>query len=205
MVAQQYNQVGLLPSFNINKKMPKDWSLNFKTEMRQSIYKSGEYEYEYLLSDLALAVGKKTKLNSNMAFGYLFRITETAIIHRVFQQFTLVKRYSNFRIAHRFASDQTFTGIEFDEFRLRYRLSSEIPLNGSSLDPKEFFLKLNNEYVYAIPAAHPDIELRLLSFLGYSASKDAKIELGLDYRLDSFIGEPSRQRLWFALNFYQSI
>lgn len=48
-------------------------------------------------------------------------------------------------------------------------------------------------------------EIRLVSLLGYRFSDSKKLELGLDYRLDSFLTQGARQRLWIALNWYQVI
>ncbi len=203
-MAQASHQMGLLPSVNLNKKLPKDWSMNFKAESRQSLY-SESFDYEYLLTDVALLAAKKIGVNTSAAGGYLIRMDAEGVRHRAIQQISFVKRYAGFRLSHRVSADQTFGKDDAPEYRLRYRLSPEIPLQGLSLDPKEFFLKLSNEYLGSMQHDDLDLEIRLAAFIGYALSPKQKLELGLDYRLDSFIHGQARNRYWIGLNFYQSL
>lgn len=193
---------GLMPSLNLNKKLPKDWALNFKTESRLSL----QEEKEYLQTDLSLLTSRKIGFNSTLAMGYLVRVPNGAALrNRFIQQFIIVNRYSSLKLSHRFGTDQTFGGGDPSVYRLRYRLSAEIPLSGQSTDPGEFFLKFNNEYVNSMEEATYDLEVRGLAFLGFAVSPKAKMELGLDYRVGSFFEPNMRQRGWLALNYYQSL
>jgi len=202
-VSQASHQLGFLPSVNLNEKLPKDWSLNFKAESRQSLYRGG-IDYEYLLTDVALLAEKKIGVNTSAAGGYLLRIYADGVRHRAIQQISIVKGYTGFRLSHRVSADQTFEKDDAPEYRLRYRLSSEVPLQGLSLDPKEFFLKLSNEYLGSMQRDDYDLEIRATAFIGYALSPKQKLELGLDYRVDSFIHGQARNRYWIGLNFYQS-
>lgn len=202
--AQNSNELGFLPSLNVNKKLPNDWSINFKSESRQSLVKD-DFKYEYLLTDISLAASKKVGINTAVSLGYLVRLYEGGSKNRIQQQITLVQRLATFRLSHRFLADQTFSNDEDTEFRLRYRISSEIPLQGKSLDPNEFFIKLNNEYLNSWHEKSYDLEIRLASYLGYVVSPANKLELGLDYRADSFIEGNQRNRFWIGLNIYLSI
>lgn len=202
--AQSSYQFGLLPSLNINKKLQKDWSLHFKAESRQALI-NGDFNYEYLLTDLSLIAATKIGINTTIAGGYLMRIDEDQIKNRVIQQISYVKRYPGFRLSHRISADQTFQQDDQTEVRLRYRLSSEIPLSGQSLDPGEFFLKVNNEYLNSFQGDEYDLELRFAAFLGYAPGLANKLEIGVDYRLDSFIDHNPRNRFWISLNFFQTI
>ncbi|MBN3034893.1 MAG: DUF2490 domain-containing protein [Bacteroidales bacterium] len=203
-LAQSSCQLGLLPALNVNSKFSNDWSMNFKAESRQALIRD-DFRYDYLLTDLSLAAAKKTGINTTVAAGYLVRVEGEEMSHRAIQQVSRVKRYSNFRLAHRLSADQTFSKDDYTEFRFRYRLSAEIPLAGQSLDPGEFFLKLNNEYLNSILHKVYDLEIRGGTFIGYALSSDIKLELGMDYRADSFIDGNPRHRYWIGLNFYQSI
>lgn len=200
---QGQSSVLFLPSVNLNKKLEKDWSLNFKLESRQQIY-SGSSAYEYLFTDVALAGSKKIGANTRIVGGYLFRMESGNVAHRAMQQFILVSKYGRFRCAHRIAMDQTFRQKDAPEFRLRYRLSSELPLNGTTLDPKELYLKLSNEYLGGIQAEQSDFEVRGLGFLGYTLTDKSKLEVGLDYRIDQFLEAPSRNRYFIRMNYYLS-
>jgi hypothetical protein len=202
-LAQASFELGFLPSLNINKKLPKDWSLNFKTESRQSILKD-DFNYDYLLTDISLAASKKISINTSVAAGYLMRIDDKGIRNRTLQQISFVRRYEGFRLSHRFLADQTFEKDEDTEFRFRYRLSSEIPLQGKSLDPNEFFLKFSNEYLSSFQEKNYDLEIRGAAFIGYVISPKNLIEIGIDNRLDSFLEGNTRNRMWIGLNFYTS-
>lgn len=206
--ARNYGQsnieIGFLPSLNINKSLQRDWSLIFKAESRQSL-KKGDFDYDYLLTDISLAGSKKAGINTSVAAGYMVRIVDNKIRNRTFQQVTFVERYPRLRISHRLLSDQTFEKDQNTEFRLRYRISSEIPFQGQTPDPKEFFVKLNNEYLNSIQGKIYDLELRGAGFIGYVISTVSKLEIGFDYRIDSFINGNTRNRLWLGLNFYTSI
>jgi hypothetical protein len=202
-LAQSTSEIGLLPTINLNKKLQKDWSLNFKTESRQSLIKE-EFNYDYLLTDISFAASKKIGINTSIAMGYLIRVEQDGVKNRISQQITFVKRYSSLKLSHRLLSDQTFKNNDNTEIRFRYRLSSEIPLQGNTLDLNEFFLKISNEYLNSLYQNSYDLEIRGAVFLGYTISGLGKLELGLDYRLDSFIEGTARNRYWIGLNVYIS-
>ncbi|HNR08258.1 MAG TPA: DUF2490 domain-containing protein [Saprospiraceae bacterium] len=208
--AQSTYRIGGLPSLNLNLKLNNDWSLNTKLESRQQ-FRSGEWngkaidQYEYLLTDLSLIAAKKIGLNSRLAGGYLVRSGEGEWFHRFIQQFVVVQKLSGFRLAHRILSDQTFSKHEKPGFRFRYRISSEIPLNGESVDEGELYLKINNEYINSLQAMEYDLEIRLTPLLGYDITESFKIETGPDYRINSFINGNTRHSIWMMLNFFIEI
>jgi hypothetical protein len=203
ILSQSVTELGFLPSLNINKKLPRDWSVNFKTESRQSLYKK-DFDYNYVLTDVSLIVAKRIGVNTSIAAGYLMRIDDNSIISRSIQQLSLVKRYSGFALSHRFSADQTFKHEEGIDFRFRYRVSSEIPLEGHALDPKEFFVKLSNEYLASFHLQEFDLEIRGAGFIGYALSPSSKLELGIDFRTDSFLNDDPRKRFWIGFNIYQT-
>lgn len=210
LFAQSSYQFGALPSLNINKKLKNDWSINSKIESRQLISRGvfGETvdtDYQYVLTDISALAARKVGLNSRIGGGYLLRIREMDLYHRFTQQYTIVQKLTGYRLAHRFSSDQTFSSKDHPEFRLRYRITSEIPLNGESVDPNEFYLKLNNEYLSSWRASGHDIEVRLVPLLGYDLSANNKIETGLDYRINSFLNNNTRHSFWISVNWYIEI
>lgn len=208
--AQSTYQFGILPSININKKFEHDWYLNTRLESRQLFQRGkingiSEKGYKCLLTDLSFIAAKKVGLNSRIAAGYLIRFEDKALAHRFIQQYVIVQKMSAYRLAHRFLSDQTFSHTEVPEIRFRYRITSEIPLNGESVDPGEFYLKINNEYINSFQAAEYDLEIRLVPLLGYDTTDDFKIETGLDYRVNSFISNNSRNSFWLTFNLFMDI
>jgi hypothetical protein len=209
-VGQTVYQLGLLPSVNINKRFQRDWSLNFKAESRQQLlkYEQGDvatFDYDYLLTDLSLTAGKRISRRSTLSGGYLMRVSESGIKNRFIQQLSLARRYAGYSLSHRFAADQTFGKDEDTEFRFRYRLSAEIALQGETVDPKEFFLKTSHEYLNSFRGNDYDLEIRTAGLLGYALTKSNKLEVGLEHRADSFIGDAGRNRFWIAINFFHSL
>lgn len=202
--AQSPLQFGAMPSVNINKKFQKDWTGNFKAESRLILYNE-EFDYKYSLTDLSLIASKRISPSASLGFGYLARIEDNTVKNRAIQQLSLVRRYTGWRLAHRIMADQTFEKDEDTEFRFRYRISAEFPLEGQTLDVGEFFLKANNEYLNSFQGGEYDLEIRTTLLLGYSISARNSLEAGADYRVDSFISNNTRNRLWFSINFFQSI
>ncbi len=205
--AQRTYQFGALPSINLNIKLKSDWSLNTKLESRQlfqrgEINGNDEKEYKYILTDFSLIAAKKVGLNSRLAGGYLIRFEEGETIHRFIQQYVIVQKMSGFRLAHRILSDQTFSKIEKPEIRIRYRITSEIPLNGEEVDQGEFYVKLNNEYINSFQSFEYDLEIRLIPILGYDITDNLKIESGLDYRVNSFFNDSIRHSYWMTFNLF---
>lgn len=204
VAAQTPSQWRLLPSVNVNKKFERDWSANLRIESRQVLFEAPE-RFNYELTDLALAGAKKLGLRTSLAVGALVRFDQDFTAFRSFQQLTLVRRYASLRVSHRFSSDQTFSAIESPEFRVRYRFSGERALSGESVDPREFFTKFNNEYLGGWQGGEVDPEIRLAAFLGYALTKSKKFELGLENRLDGFMGDSIRQRWWIGMNVFVSL
>jgi hypothetical protein len=205
--AQGFFELGILPAVNFNKKFKNDWSLNSRIESRMLLQSgvirgSVDKSFNYVLTDFSLIAAKKVGLNSRVAAGYLIRFEEGYIHHRFIQQYTIVQGFAGFRLAHRFVSDQTFSSIAAPEFRLRYRITAELPLNGESVDPGEFYVKINNEYLNSFQARVFDLEIRIVPLLGYDFTDKLRLETGLDYRVDSFLEKKTSHTYWMTVNFF---
>ncbi|MEM1135689.1 MAG: DUF2490 domain-containing protein [Bacteroidota bacterium] len=199
-----------MPSININKGFSNDWKLNFKIESRQQTQEGifrevNNTNFEYLLTDLSVIAAKKVGAKNSLAGGYLIRWEGDQIIHRLIQQFTLVSLPGSFRLAHRISTDQTFASEEVAELRFRYRITTDFPLNGQSVDPQELYLKINHEYLNAFQSSDYDLEVRVVPLLGYAITDNNKIEVGLDYRINSFLNASSRNSFWVSINWYIKI
>ena len=211
VVAQDAYRAGYLPGLNLNQKLSDNWAMNYKIEgravaIRGTFQDSGPYQFDYSLTDISMIGSRKLGLYDKIAAGFLLRVRDEAPRHRLIQQYTLVKRYTAWRLAQRFASDQTFGAGEDFTFRLRYRLSSDFALNGQSVDPHEFYIKINHEYLIEFEGGSKDLEIRLVPNLGYLVSERNKIEFGLDYRLNQlWLGIPRRHTFWIALNWFITI
>ncbi len=203
--AQSTYRAGLLPAINVNQKLPDQWRLNYKAETRFTASEGlftepAPLAFDYGLIDLSTIVSKKFGSNKSLAGGYLIRLREKEVIHRLIQQLAIVQRYETFRLAHRFSADQTFGPEGPPEFRLRYRISTDFALNGQSVNQNEFYFKMNHEYLGSLEATAVDLEIRLVPLLGYYLNDNRKIEWGLDYRINSFVNGPSRSSFWLVMN-----
>lgn len=208
--SQNRFQIGTLPTINLNKKLKNNWHLNFKSEFRQ-LFAAGVFgedntsNYEYVHTDAAFVISKKVGLNNKLAGGFLLRFKDKSIIKRTIQQFTIINPFNSFRLGHRFASDQTFENQNPLALRLRYRITFDIPLNGQNTDANEWYLKFSNEYLNRFQSTNYDLEVRLLPTLGYVFTDHNKLEVGLDYRINDFVNQDTRQRFWLAINWYISL
>ena len=206
--AQNTFQTGALPGINFNKDLGEIYSLNFKIESREQFW-GGEvgsdapFNHQYLLTDLTLIGSRQVGLSEKVNFGYMFRLEEGEAIHRTIQQFSFISRLRTFSLGHRLVTDQTFEPEESTVFRLRYRVSAELPLDGDKADPGEFYVKLNNELLQSWQdGSKPLLEYRFGPFLGYSVDQTHKLEVGLDYRNRSILTEPTRHSYWLSINWF---
>ena len=205
--AQTQTSVGLLPTINYNHKVNKDWDINVKYESRHFMFQRNfmqqkKFEYDYALSDFSVLVGRKSGLNAKVVLGVLTRVEPGAISYRTIQQYIHQTKICIYRVTHRISADQTFSSHESAKFRLRYRLSAEVPLSGKKVDAKEFYVKLNTETLNSIQNNTYDLEFRVVPNIGYVINERHKIEFGLDNRLDSFIDNQTRFTSWIVLNWY---
>ena len=203
--AQSAFQVGLLPSVVLTDKKENDWSIIYEIDSRQLLQTGtfngvSENEYQYVLTDFSVLGAKKISPKSRLAGGYLLRIEQDQIFHRFIQQYTYTQQVDSLALSHRFSSDQTFSPAEKPEFRFRYRLATEIPLEGKTLDSGELYLKMSNEYLNSWQDSEYDLEIRIVPLLGFNFRNDKKIEMGMDYRLDSFLQNDTRHSFWMNVN-----
>ncbi|SOD93060.1 DUF2490 domain-containing protein [Spirosoma fluviale] len=209
-VAQDRYVAGTLPQLNINFSLPKKFRLNTKLESRQLFAERGPNEstsnrFRYERTDLALVLTKKSSLNSTLGGGYLIRLEDNQLIHRLIQQANLVNDLGLITVAHRLVLDETFRPDEPVEVRLRYRLSLEKALNGQRVDPNEMYLRFNNEYLGIWAPNRTDLEIRASFAVGYNALNGNKIELGAEYRVNEFDQSSQAHQYWATVSWFINI
>ncbi|WP_425635859.1 DUF2490 domain-containing protein [Algoriphagus yeomjeoni] len=200
---------GFFPEVAITKKFKNDQKILFKIEHQDIFYNNSgdqrdEIQFTHYRTDLMGFYDFKLSPTKSVAFGVFHRIQEGANANRIIQQFASVNRLRGLKLAHRFRTDQTFTKGESLEIRLRYRIATEIPLSGSSLDPGEHYLLLSNEPIFSLQGGEFEIENRLVFSIGKLITSSQKLEWGLDYRTDKFIEEGFRTRLWAKVGYFYS-
>lgn len=209
VLGQNSYRTGLLPTINLNQQLEQGWRINYQWQSRwimaEGLFSEpSKTRFKYSLSDFSVVGGKKIQGNKSLAVGFLLRVVGDEQRFRLLQQYTSVQKFPAFRLGHRLRTDQSWGGEDPATFRLRYRLSFDLPLNGNTTNPNEFYLKLNHEYLGALEKGKISLETRLAPMLGLLITDNNKLETGLDYRYDR-VGIPkSRHSFWWAVNWYYS-
>lgn len=203
--AQSSFSSGVLPRVRLSSKLTENIKWINGIESRQLFVnntKESSLDYDYVLTDFSSLVSIKIGVNGVLNGGYLLRVEDNKTAHRTIQQYNIVHFYNAYRIGHRFATDQTFSKYEAPEFRTRYRITAEKPLSGDQIDPKEFYVKVSNEYLLSFQNQDTGLEVRVLPFLGYEINTKNKIEIGLDYRLGQLFTSRTENDLWLSFNWF---
>lgn len=207
LTASAQNQFGILPVINTSIKLQNDWKINAKLEGRQLLkqhpFPDDKSERVFERLDLEAVVNRALNSSNDVGIGYLIRNEEGKFVHRFIQQYAHTQKLYSSRLSHRIRTDQTFQKDQDVQFRLRYRASWEKPLNGLQVDPKEFYLKLNNEYLGILENSETDLEIRGLSVIGYTIGDDNRIETGADYRMEQIFTQ-LRHKLFLNIGFYHN-
>ena len=208
--AQGSYEIGTIPKFNFGTKLSKVYSLDVELAPRFEAIAgdfdgNSETDIFFSLLDVTTILNRTVGVDAKLGFGYLARFEEDRIVHRLLQQYAFTNPYFGFRLGHRFRIDETFRPDEDFEFRARYRLSSDISINGEFIDPGEIYIKVSNEYVGSFQGDDTDLEIRLIPALGYYLNDDNKVELGVDYRIDSFLDSTANHRFWLSIGYFLSL
>ncbi len=179
---------GALPEVSLGYKLSSSYKINTKIESFQAIYsnppvETKNWDYRHRGTDIQIFASRKLNPFNSLAIGYQFGIEPgDPSSHRTIQQFSFVRRPGTILFGHRFRTDQTFADNESPEFRARYRLSLEIPLNGLSIDPGEFYLVASEEVIYGFWESRSSFENRINLLVGHYFRSKNKLQFGLDYR-----------------------
>lgn len=194
------NQTGILPQLNGGFKLAEGLELDSKVESR---YIFQEKEFERLDFENVLIKDLNTK--HSIGVGYLLRRQDGRFLHRAIQQFTLSAEHNAIKMSHRFRTDQSFRDNEKPKYRLRYRFSLEMPLKGPEVDPNEYYITFENEYLGSLQESEGNFEIRLFPAIGYHFSDTYQLETGIDYRAEGLIHSKTVHKLFlnvaFNLNF----
>lgn len=201
--------IGALPGMNLSKGLIKEWKATLGIETRQSFINGPtdalETDFGYILTDFSLIASRKLGHSNGLAAGYLLRFRGEAVFHRFLQQLTLVRKLRAFRAALRLAADQTFSASGPATWRFRTRGTGIFPLNGQAVDAREFYFKLNHEYLHIFRADRYILEIRAVPLLGFAINDNNKLEAGLDYRLGGLAGDRIAQSIFVAAKWYLTL
>jgi hypothetical protein len=207
---QSIVSAGLLPEVNVSYRWLGKWRITGQVESMQQVWRKNEFselqgDYKYIRTDFTSVISYKLNPDLTLAGGYLLRFSEGETIHRSIQQISSVYKKIGVRIGHRLRTDQTFEPKESFEFRLRYRFSAELPLNGLSINDREWYLIASTEFIGSVQKRDWDYEHRVVGSLGYNFNASNKIETGLDYRLNRFLNDAPRHRVWWTISYFLNL
>jgi hypothetical protein len=210
-IAQAGYRAGILPQINLTTDLARNWRANLRIESRQ-IFSEGTFSdsenrgaYRYERTDIAGLVLLKTDVGATIGAGYMIRFEDGTQAHRFTQQYSSVGRLGTWRTGQRVTVDQTIRRGEPTVFRFRYRLSAEIPLQGQSVDPGEWYAKINNEYLGILEGWALGLEIRAVGVIGLNISDRNKLELGPDYRTSPFAPGAQQHQFWLYLGWFVTI
>ncbi len=196
MLFAQEHQVGFLPKINLNTKLGNTFTINNKIESR--------FTSRFQLLDLNALLSKSVRFNQKISLGYLYRLANSHNQQRFIQQFTIKNKKSRLTLTHRFVTDQTFR-LNFTQgvYRLRYRISGQIPFSGNTLNHNEFYLKFSPEYLFIYDSKNIFHEFRTIWAVGRTVSKLNKLEFLIDNRIRTI--ENTNITSWFQIAWYRLI
>lgn len=172
-----------------------DWKLNGKVSSRLMFFEGSSNQSltgisDYERAELEFILTKKTSSSTSWGGGYLLRNQNGDIKQRLIQQLSIDNTYGNLNLEHRFRFDETFQKDEAIEYRFRYRIGFEKPLNTKS---KKTYVFLNNEYLQSLQDKKFEMELRLLPGVGYKLNDNNKLEAGIDFRVENLFKDSHKQ------------
>lgn len=196
--------IGVLPKVVLSTEISDHLSIagSVQTRLLREGVGQDDSKFEYSLTDLTGIVEYRLRGGTRLAVGYLFRSVKEDIVHRAIQQVSWTRTMSKYRIGHRLRTDQTFAPDGGVSYRLRYRLSVQVPLDGLELDPRELYLKLATEKLHQWSSGDFSTELRVIPALGYYGNDESKIELGADARYDSIFSVDDTLTVWGTISYY---
>lgn len=101
--------------------------------------------------------------------------------HRLAEQFGFKSSVANYELSQRLRLEQRIKTDEFEQ-RLRYRLGTDIPLQGENLDVGESFLIIENEFMGTVSDQFEGAENRFLIGQGFLINEKSVFEISLQYR-----------------------
>ncbi len=175
------------PAIEISVKTDSPWQYDFEISYRNLTYKEAS-QYKSIHLELSQTTSYDITDQHNIGLGIRYRFKEvfSESNHnevRITEQYIYKHSVGVFTLKHRFRLEQRFR--EHLTWRLRYRLSTGIPLNhakyGLEMKPNIAFLWSVTKY------GKPEGEARIGSEFEQELSEHTAISLGIDYRYEDFL------------------
>ena len=192
--AQNLSFYGLLPAISQTGRISNKVDYNFFASTTIDAFNSIQNNVEYTAKDLQLYIQPsiiyKFYPDFNVAASYTYQRNnpltgDYSNEHRLWQQSIFSRSFKKIRMTNRFRLEERFiqnrtTGEYPLSTRLRYQMGFSLPLQGKTLDVKEFYLNAYNEFYFSLTGAKNATysENWTYSGIGYRASNSTRIEMG---------------------------
>lgn len=201
---------GFFPEMGLNIPLTEKFKYIAKIESQHGLFtddatNENELSYFHNQTDLQSFVEYKVTSRIKTAVGYQHRLEDGKNSHRSIQQLTWLNQFRVFRLGSRLRADQKFSPSISPEYRLRYRASTDIPLQGEKLDNGEKYFLLSNEVIFVLQGGESSIENRVVAGIGHFFNRTKKLELSIDYRTDQYFPNVNRHRIWCKISFYWNL
>lgn len=202
---------GFAPEVKLSFAPAKNLKFTAKIESQQGIVsklgsEAANWEHFHYRTDFQGLISAKANEFISITGGYQYRWEgDDMNSHRAIQQISFTQQMLRYKLGHRVRTDQTFSPSDSPEFRLRYRIAAEIPLQGQSLDPGEFYFVISGEPIYSYQSGTSGLENRLKCLLGFCLKNNHELEVGIDSRIDRLLEPGSRHRLWIVVGWSVSL
>lgn len=191
------------PETKINISTESRWSFNFNISHRNITNNNLDSNIEGNHVDFSHFSNYQSGFYSKLSLGLRYRNRdwiepEKSNEFRITQQYNHSRGFDKIRLGHRIRFEQRFYDTQ-TEFRPRYRLNLQTPLQGLSLDTGEFYAVFSTEALYTISTqSAPSLDQRFASGLGYEVSSTLKLEISTEYRLEGYLNDPGGQVFGFT-------
>lgn len=209
--AQNTPSIRWEPAISFTKKIDSRWSYNMSLSGRQRFTDFGQGERNLKTDRWEIkSFGTYTLFGSKkLSLGYMYRTVDpfepqSGWEHRITQQFAFITTFGGYRLGNKFRIEQRIRSSNYLT-RVRYAISNDFPLQGESLDAKEFYLIGGNELVYAFNSLGDELENRFSLGIGRLIQGGQKIQFSVASRYSDLISQSRDHIIQFESAYYFSL
>lgn len=191
------------PSINISWNNNARWSFNSLIEQRNVVDNGVKGLHIQAAQFASYDIGFYSQIGAGVMYREVFDQQRPEEL-RFTEQFVYARKYNSLKLAHRVRWDQRIRGMDLTH-RWRYRFSGSTPLNGGTVDAREFYLTASAEAVFIAQANQkPGYDQRIAIGIGTALTTKLKLQLVTEYRWEDYTQDLTRS-LFFNFGLYYSL
>ena len=191
------------PSIDVKWNHDSRWSFNTGVQQR-NVIDNGINALHIQASQFAsYELGFYTQIGIGVMYRELFDDQRPEEL-RFTEQFVYARKFNAVKVAHRLRWDQRIRGTDLTH-RWRYRFSTSLPLNGATVDAREYYLTANLETLFIAQVTQKlAYDQRISIGIGTALQKGLKIQLVTEYRWEDYTNDLNRS-LFINLGIYYTL